>query len=190
MNNSQLTTGDLAPQFTTVDAFGKPVDLTDYKDSHVLLVFMRYAGCPFCNLTLHRLTMEYPMLRDSGCKVIAVVQSDAARIQTDVYDRHKHRPQYPIIPDLSKKLYGPYGVRSSKKAIAKSFLDIPYWLKSAYTLGFKQTKLDSDSFLVPATFLIGPGEQRIVKAEYNSSFYDHRTFTAIYEPLVFKQEIS
>ena len=165
---------------------GNSIALADYKDKFVLLVFLRYSGCPLCNLTIHRLTLEYPMLRDSGCEVVAFIQSSPENIKKNIHERHKTSPQYPIIADEKRKYYDMYGVKNSAVAGVKSLLDIPYWLKAAYVHGFPQTEVDGSLLLVPATFLIGPGTQPIVKAEYGSSFYDHRTFTSIYEPLNFK----
>jgi peroxiredoxin len=182
----QLRPGDPAPQFRMEDALGHAVSLQDYKNKHVLLVFLRYSGCPLCNLSIHRLTMEYPMLSRNGCEVIAFVQSDAPAIKKHIYDRHKNRPQYPIIGDNQRKLYKKYGVRSSIRAAVLSIKDIPYWIKSAYGLNFKQTEIDGDLLLVPALFLVAPDTQTIVTADYGTSFYDHQTFTKIYEPLIFK----
>lgn len=186
MNHSHLEVGDQAPPFVVTDALGETAQLSDYKDSPVLLVFLRYSGCPLCNLTIHRLTMEYPMLLKSGCKVIAFVQSTAEDIKTNIYGRHKNVPQFPIIPDPDRKFYDMYGVQNSAKILTKVITDVPYWMKSIFELGFKQTKIDGDLLLVPATFLIGPDEQRLELAEYNASFYEHNTFTSIYESLTFK----
>jgi peroxiredoxin len=183
---THLNIGDSAPQFTAIDALGTSVDLKRFKDKYVLLVFLRYSGCPWCNLTIHRLSLEYTMLSQNGCEVLAFVQSSAENIQKHIYDRHKVKPLYSIVADPKRKYYDMYGVGTSVKAAVHSIIDIPYWIKSAYELGFHQPKIDGNLLIVPAMFLVGPDNQDIVKSEYGSSFYDHRTFTDIYEPLFFK----
>lgn len=184
MVQPKLHAGDDAPQFKLVDVMGQNIDLSKYADTFVLVVFLRYSGCPLCNLTLHRLTLEYPMLKQNGCEVIAFVQSSADNIKRNIYDR-QHTPPYPIIADPARRMYDNYGVYTSTKAAVKSIVDIPYWLKSAFSLGYPQTEVDGEMLLVPATFLVNRGTQTVTKAHYNSSFYDHGTFTGIYEDLIF-----
>lgn len=181
----QLRAGTSAPRFKTTDVLGGRVDMAAYDDSYTLLVFLRYSGCPWCNLAIHRLSMEYQMLSKNGCRVIAFVQSEADNIHKNIYGRHKVRPQYPIIGDPDRRLYDLYGVGESRMAAVRSIPDIPYWLKAVFVHGFPQTEVDGNLLMVPAMFLVGRGEQKIIQAEYGSSFYDHSTFTDIYEQLTF-----
>lgn len=182
---AKLQVGDQAPQFIAADVQGSPVKLSDFKDRFLLLAFMRYAGCPWCNLSIHRLSLEYPLLRKSGCDVVAFMQSSPANVKKHILERHNPAPKFPIIPDPERRNYEKYGVKTSLGAVAKSIKDIPYWMKAVVNHGYKQTEVDGSLLLVPAFFLIAPGEQAIVRAEYGSSFYEHQTFTAVYEHLTF-----
>lgn len=186
MERTTYRAGDTAPDFTAIDVFGNTVTLSDYKKQPVLLVFLRYAGCPWCNLTVQRLTLEYPMLKEHNCAVIAFLQSDAESIKENIYDRHDHTPQFPIIPDKDKQFYKQYGVRSSRAAMAKSLLKLPQWVSAVTKHGFTQTKVEGDVFLVPATFLVAPHTQKIVHCDYGTSFYDFESLFPIYESLIFK----
>lgn len=181
----RLQAGDKAPSILTTDALGKAVNLAAYKDSFVLLAFLRYAGCPWCNLTIHRLVVEYPLLRKNGCEVIAVVQSTAENVQQHIYRRHSLRPQYPIIADQARELYDAYAVHTSLKAVGRSITDIPYWLQSVFKHGYRQTEVDGNLLIVPAMFLIAPRTQELTLVEYGKSFYDHSTFTTVYDALTF-----
>lgn len=181
----KLRASDKAPQFTTTDVLGKQVDLHSYAKKHVLLCFLRYSGCPFCNLTIHRLAMEASLLAKNNCEIIAFIQSSKENIIKNIHERHALKPEFPIIADPDRKYYNLYGVGTSVKAAVKSIRKIPYWVHAVTRLGFKQTEVDGDIFMVPAFFLIDPGQQYIVRAEYGSSFYDHDTFTDIYESLIF-----
>jgi len=185
VTQTKLQAGDTAPQFTAVDTDGNTVDLASYKGRHVMVVFLRYSGCPWCNLAIHRLTLESKLLERNGCKVIAFVQSAKDDVKANIYDRHTLKPPFPIIPDASMKFYEMYGVGTSLSAATRSIKDIPYWLKSVFEHGFKQTKFDGNMLVVPAMFLISKGDQKIIKAEYSSSFYEHQTFTDVYESLTF-----
>ncbi len=185
MSTNSLEAGDPAPQFQTIDASGEKVDLANYKDDFVLLVFLRYAGCPWCNLAIHRLSIEHNLLVKNGCRVLTFVQSTTENVQKNIYDRHDNRPPFPIIADQKRVFYDQYAIKTSLKAAAKSVIDIPYWLQSVFKHGHRQVDVDGNMLLVPAQFLVSPGDQKIVLADYGSSYYEHETFTAIYEHLTF-----
>jgi peroxiredoxin len=186
---SKLIIGNTAPQFAVDDVTRTRFELAEQDDEYVLLTFLRYSGCPWCNLAIHRLTIEQPMLAKNGCRVVVVVQSSVQNIQQNIYARQQAPPQYPIIADSDRKIYDLYGVQPSLSAAAASVLQIPHWLESAFGHGYTQTEVDGNLLMVPATFLISPGDQKIVKAKYGSSFYDHTTFTDIYEDLTFGPDI-
>lgn len=186
MAQTKLQAGDMAPQFTANDVEGNIVALQDYKDSYVMVVFLRYSGCPWCNLAIHRLTLESKLLERSGCKIIAFVQSGENEVRENIYGRQPTKPPFPIIPDPQMKFYGGYGVGTSVSAVARSIKDVPYWLKSVFGHGFRQTELDGNMLVVPAMFLLTKGDQKIVTAQYSTSFYEHQTFTDVYESLTFE----
>lgn len=175
-----------APTFATKDVFGKKVSFKDYKDGYLLLAFLRYSGCPWCNLAIHRLSLEYEQLKERGCDVLAFIQSDNDSVKDNIYGRHVPKPPFPIVADPQMKFYKLYGVNPSVLGTAQSITKIPYWLKSVYKLGFKQKRLDGKFFLVPAWFLINLRSGEIVKAEKGISFYDHETFVRLYNSLIFK----
>ncbi|MGI9028040.1 MAG: redoxin domain-containing protein [Candidatus Saccharimonadales bacterium] len=187
MKPIRLKPSDTAPDFSVVDVMGKTISLSDYRAQSVLLVFLRYSGCPWCNLTIHRLTLEYPMLHKQKCQVIAFIQSDAESIKKNIYERHAIKPQFPIIADAAKQFYKLYGVQSSRGAAFKSIKHIPQWAHAVRKHGFKQTEIDGDLFLVPATFLLAAQTQTIVKANYGTSFYEFDSLFSIYESLIFKE---
>ena len=180
-----LTAGQTAPQFKVQDVFGNPVNLSDFANKYTLVVFLRYAGCPWCNLALHRLVLEQKLLKNSRCQIIAFIQSEKENILTNIYDRHKPKPEFPIIADPEGKYYELYKVKSSKKALVRSIKKLPYWLYSVKELGFKQSKIDGNWLTVPASFMISEGGQTILKATYSADFYDNETFTDIYQKLIF-----
>lgn len=181
----QLKEGNKAPDFSVKDVTGRTIKLSNYEGRVVLVVFLRYAGCPWCNLAIHRLTVEYPLLQKSGCEVIAFVQSDSEKIKKNIYERHAKKPPFPIIADADMSIYDKYRIQSSVAALAKSITKIPSWVHAVKDHGFKQTELDGKFFLVPASFLIDGSKRTILKAKYASSFYEHETFTDIYERLTF-----
>ena len=186
MLKMSISKASKAPGFRRKDIFGNVIDSKHYRDQHLLLVFLRYSGCPFCNLAVHRLALEHKLLKKSGCEVIAFMQSSPKNIIENIYDRHAVRPSFPIIADPDKRLYNRYGVRSSVGSLMYSIVKIPYWVHAVKSHGFKQKKIDGDLFLVPAMFLIGPDDQPILQTHTGNSLYDHTTMGKIYETLQFE----
>jgi peroxiredoxin len=174
-----------APLFNAIDIFGTKINLNKYKNKYTLLVFLRYSGCPWCNLAIHRLSLEYPLLKKSDCQVIAFVQSNSQSIKENIYDRHSPKPQFPIIADKELNYYKKYNVNASIVGTLESITKLPYWLESVRKLGFKQKKMDGNFFLVPAWFLINNSTGKIVRYERGVSFYNHETFVNIYDVLTF-----
>lgn len=181
-----LTDGQKAPDFTAKDVYGNTIDLDAFTGKYVLVAFMRYSGCPYCNLAVHRLSVEYAMLQQHKCDVVAFMQSAPNDILENIYQRHKLKPPFPIIADKTKKFYDLYHIRSSKRAFFTSQLrTIPYWVESVGKHEFRQGKLNGDHFLVPAMFLVRTKDHKIVKARYGTSYYDYEAFTDLYEVLNF-----
>ena len=181
----KLIIGDKAPQFSVSDVMGKTADLKKLKPASVLVVFLRYSGCPWCNLAIHRLTMEAELLEKQNCKIIAFIQSSPKNVFENIYKRHARRPPFPIIADHAREVYDLYGVTDSVVAAARSITKIPYWVHAVRKEGYKQTAIDGDFFLVPAMFLVSGNTGTIVLASYGKSFYEHETFTKVYEELGF-----
>lgn len=183
----KLKAGDTAPDFTTTDVHGDKIRLHNIDSEHILVVFFRYSGCPWCNLAIHRLSLEYKNLRENDCSVVAFIQSDKTDVIDNIYNRHVVKPPFPIIADHDKKFYGMYGVTTSLTAAVRSITKIPDWMHAVKDHGFSQTKMDGDVFLVPAAFLVNGRTKKIEKASYGSSFYDHDLFLDIYDLVYYKE---
>jgi peroxiredoxin len=183
----QTTSKDskLALNFKTKDVFGSKVELYKYDEGYTLLVFLRYSGCPWCNLAIHRLVLEYKELTAERCKVIAFVQSRPDDIMTNIYGRHEPKPQFPIVADHEMKIYKKYGVSSSLASTFGIIVNMPHWLDHIKKLGYNQKKIDGKFFLVPAWFLVNNVTREIVKKGKASNFYGHESFIDIYDSLTF-----
>lgn len=164
----RLAEGQEAPDFTVIDVKGNPVSLSTYKNKYVLLSFFRYAGCPFCNITLMRLIERYDNFSKRGLQTIAFFQSSDDSI--DRYVAAKN-PPFPVVADPEKKVYDQYGVESSVAGAAKSILSLPATTVAIIRGEVVQGKIEGDGFLMPAQFIIGP-DLTIQKAHYGTSFAD------------------
>lgn len=164
----RLNTGQTAPDFTINDVKGQSITLSDYKGQYLLISFFRYAGCPFCNLTLIDLIKRYDNFSNRGLKTIAFFQSTDESI--DKYVAAK-QPPFPVIADPNKSVYSKYAVESSKLGAVKSLAAAPTVLAGIIKGQVVQGTIDGDGFLMPAQFIIDPNGV-ILKAHYGSDFAD------------------
>ena len=181
----KLVIGDTAPHFSVVDVLDQKVSLKSYASKYVLVVFLRYAGCPWCNLAIHRLTMEYRLLEDNQCAVVAFVQSSKGNIINNILKRHKHTPPFPIIADQAMATYKKYRVKPSLVQSCKMLTTIPSWVHAVRKDGFANKNIDGNLFLAPASFLLAPGTGKILLAEYEANLYNHKTFSDIYNAVAY-----
>jgi len=180
---AKFSEGDKAPNFKLTDVFGKKVALDGYKNKTILVSFFRYAGCPWCNLAIARLTKEYPKLKEHNIEVICFVQSKKENIQTNIFDRHTPKPPFPIIADPNKEIYNKYGVKDSVVAGVKSITQIPAWVRA--TTKYKQKKIDGSLLMVPAQFLVDSRDLTIIKAHYGANYNDQMPFIEIIDASIF-----
>ncbi len=183
-----LRVGDKAPVIHTTDANGKAFDITKTNSPYTLVTFLRYAGCPYCNLALHRLALESKTLSRSGCDIVALINSDTENIQKNIYDRQQFPIPFPLIPDLKRTWYEKFGITPSIKTIPYCLTHAPEWLYAVNKLGYKQANMDGSFFMVPALFVIDD-KGIVVYADYQASFSNDSTFTPIYEILTFGAEV-
>ena len=184
MLSNALSVGDAAPNFKRTDISGKSVTLSDFADSYTLIAFLRRADCPWCNLAIHRLSVEEQVLRDNRCKIITFIQSSEKDIALSVVEKHETTPQFPIIADPEMEIYRKYHVQPSLiNGLKHHLLNAPAWLTSVYKNGNGVGTIDSMYFLAPAAILVSPGDQKILRADYTADLYDHDAITSIYNSL-------
>lgn len=176
----KLAVGDAAPTFTVVDTFGAQVIFNGPRSRSLLIAFLRYSTCPFCNLAIHRLTVEYPILQSSGIDVIAFVQSSGGNIRKHIYADHAERPPFPIIPTQSPDVYKMYAVNPTIAEAPYFLPTIPVWLDRIRKGGMESMDVDGNLFLAPALFMVSPNGT-VSLAKYKSNLYDHALFSQIYD---------
>lgn len=180
----RLKVGDKVPDFWTRDINGKQVDSKQFK-GNTLIVFLRYAGCPFCSLAIHRLTHEHKLLKKNGCDVIAFIQSTEQNIEEYLLPQQPEQPTFPIIADEDQDIYQMFGVRpNAVKAARFTAKNASHWVNAVFKKRLKQASFDGSAFLVPAYFLVD--KRGIIQlVNYDASFYEDVEFTPIYEMLTF-----
>lgn len=165
----RLQPGQTAPDFSVSDINGREIRLADYADKKLILAFLRYAGCPFCNFILKNIIHQLDLIQDESINILVFFQSPADSIRD--YPAQQ-KPSFPLIADPDRKIYDLYGVETSPVKTLTGMMDLPLYYDVLVRNGFKQGKIDGNLFLMPAYFLIGPPNTTIRKTHYAVNFAD------------------
>ena len=146
----QLKAGDTAPDFSAEDVRGETFQLSSFKgEKQVVLVFLRYAGCPLCQLAMAELKNRYTEFTDRGAEVAVFVQSPSATL----FEQGAADFPFHVIPDPGEKYYKLYGVGSG------NIFDIVHpdvirkGLK-ATVKGHMQGKMEGNTWQLPGDFIV------------------------------------
>ena len=176
-----LQVNALAPVFEVVDIFNRKINLKDYRGKRVLLGFFRHAGCPFCNMRVHRLQARYKELKALGLEMIFFFESDAETLLGNMF--HKSVSPIPLIADPLKLVYDGYGIENSALKSAKSH--ITSFFSNAVQAKIKGIPVhwmagNESISTIPAEFLIN--EYGVVyKLLYSTSLTDRMSVETIFE---------
>jgi signal transduction histidine kinase/peroxiredoxin len=171
---TRLHVGQVARVFVAADLQGRRIDLAAYRGRRVFLAFLRFAGCPFCGLRTHALTLRYPTFHASGLEVLVVIESARSHAleQSVLCDA-----PFPIIADPTGALYRLYQTTTSQAGLQFALRHRKDELAAAQRQGLDGLVNDGpahgDGVLdrLPAEFLIGP-DQRIELAHYGKDIGD------------------
>ena len=103
-----IAVGDLAPDFATPDADGRPFTLSALRGSHVLLKFYRGYWCPYCVGELAELDRFAKDFAALGVKLVAVSSDRVDELQRF---KRKHHWAITLLADPSLAVHRLYNVQ-------------------------------------------------------------------------------
>ncbi len=104
-----LKEGDQAPDFTTQDAEGNPVKLSDFRGQKVMLYFYPKDDTPGCTKQACSIRDSYSEFTERGIKVLGVSLDDQASHQAFA---QKYNLPFTLLADTDRTVseaYGTYG---------------------------------------------------------------------------------
>ena len=159
-----------APDFNVTDVFNKKISLTTYKGKKVYLAFMRFAGCPVCNLRVHSLLKQATAFKEKNIEVVLVYESSIENMHM-----YLDGTSYPFtfVADPQNILYDRYGVEKSwGKFLSSMFKGLLAKASAGEKLFKKKPKSDGNMNRMEAEFLIDENI-KIVIAHYASFLGDN-----------------
>ncbi len=169
----KLQEGQIAPDFTATDIYGKEVKLSEFKGKKVILSFYRNVNCPFCNRRVHQIMGNNFKLKKTGVQLVLMFESSNEKLRSSVF--HQGISPWPIVGDPDKKVYKQYGVEQSTLKMMKTMFisSVGQAKRDTKELNLPEDK-DASMNLIPADFFIDENF-KIVRAHYGKHLDDHVT---------------
>ncbi len=173
----KLTIGQPAPDFS----YNSPwrVDLRFHETLNqmpTLLIFLRYIGCPLCQLRIAELKNDFMKFNEKGVQLLIVLQSQPENIRNLISEN-----QMPVtlICDPDEKIFGRYGVKSGN-FLQYAPPSVVMKAVKARIKGFKHGLSEGKEMQLPAVFLVGK-EKTIQYAHYGKNIDDVPTNDELYK---------
>jgi thioredoxin-dependent peroxiredoxin len=159
--NTKLKITQKAPDFSTEDVLGNPINLSDLKGKRVFIAFLRNTNCPLCSLHVLKLSKIADKLKADGLEIIVFYESSkkmftySAFFKENVFADNK----FSVISDPERKIYSLYGAeinaqKASLEAIknAGRFAEVEEASRYGITGNGQEECTNPDA--IPADFLI------------------------------------
>ena len=113
-----LKAGDKAPNFSSVDQDGNPINLSDYTGKKLVMFFYPKANTPGCTAEACNLSDNYARFQEQGYEILGV-SADSQKKQSNF--RNKFGFPYPLLADEDKSVINAFGVWGQKKFMGREF---------------------------------------------------------------------
>ncbi len=114
--NSRLSPGDAAPDFTLPDADGKPVSLADYRGRKVIVYFYPAASTPGCTKEACDFRDNLSELDGAGIDVIGISPDKPAKLAKF---RDNEKLTFPLLSDPEREVLTAWGAYGEKTMYGK-----------------------------------------------------------------------
>lgn len=118
---TKLTEGNLAPDFSGKNQFGKEISLADFKGKRLVLYFYPKDNTPGCTAEACNLNDNYETFLAKGYEVVGVSPDSQKSHQNFA---KKYGLRFNLISDPEKSILENYGVWGEKKMYGKSYMGV------------------------------------------------------------------
>jgi thioredoxin-dependent peroxiredoxin len=118
---AKLQTGDMAPDFETVDDAGNPVKLSDYRGRRVVLYFYPKDDTPGCTTQACNFRDSYADIEARNAVVLGVSPDDA---ESHEKFKNKFSLPFPLLMDEDHAIAEDYGVWGEKSMYGKKYMGV------------------------------------------------------------------
>ena len=143
------------------------------RESPLLVVFLRHAGCAFCRETLAELQTRRAEIEARGAKIVLVhmIQNDAA---AEMFFARYRLHDVPRVNDSAQTVYRLFGL---KRGTISEVMGVGLWwrgIKSILVRGHVPGIPKGDIFQLPGAFLVQDG--RVVREFKSPNSVEHPNY--------------
>ncbi|HEX8932670.1 MAG TPA: thioredoxin-dependent thiol peroxidase [Pseudonocardiaceae bacterium] len=142
-DNVRLSPGDTAPEFTLPDADGKPVSLSDYRGSSVVIYFYPAASTPGCTKQACDFRDNLAELETAGFAVLGISPDPPAKLARF---RNEQGLTFPLLSDVDRSVLTAYGAYGEKQLYGRTVTGV---IRSTFVID-PQGRIDKALFNVRA----------------------------------------
>ncbi|MCK0146828.1 AhpC/TSA family protein [Arenibacter sp. F26102] len=154
-----LSKGDMAPDFSLLNALGQKVSLSEaLKSGIVIIKFYRGEWCPICNLDLREIQSHLPQIRSFGATLLAI---SPQRPDDALTATQKNKLEFEVLSDADQEVIKAYNLQFDPGEDYHQRRD----LAELNGEGLK-------TLPVPATFIVNTNQ--IIKAAHVEANYTER----------------
>ncbi len=168
MMQKKLVKGIAAPNFTFDTISKRSLDF--YKTARrkkSVLFFLRYIGCPVCQLKIGEINRDYEEFRIAGLEVYVVLQSSPSSVKEGLAGS---QVPFTIICDREEKIFALYGVAPGNIFGYIAPAVIMKAMKASRG-GFRHGKKEGKEMQLPAVFILNK-DRKIDYAYYGKNIGD------------------
>jgi thioredoxin-dependent peroxiredoxin len=166
--NSKLMIAKKAPDFKFKTPWDNEINFYDaVGNSPAVLIFLRYYGCPVCQMEMAKIKQETDLVRRKGGYVFVVLQSAPETLASLT---NKEDWPFTIISDPQGKIFQLYGVKAGGIIRYLHPAGLIAAIK-AISRGFRHGKFEGKETQLPAAFTI-TGDKLIKYGHYGENIGD------------------
>ncbi|HOO38936.1 MAG TPA: peroxiredoxin-like family protein [Deltaproteobacteria bacterium] len=168
MTNSQMKVGDTAPDFKYITPWDNEKGFYESAGKKpAVLVFLRYLGCPICQIDMANLKREIDLVKKKGASLFVIIQSSPDTVASSTT---KEDWPFTIICDPQRSIYQLY--RVSPGNILKYIHPAGLIAAVAATFkGYRHGKFEGRETQLPAVFVVG-GDKVLKFVHYGKHIAD------------------
>ncbi|MGJ8677090.1 MAG: peroxiredoxin-like family protein [Akkermansiaceae bacterium] len=140
--------GDMAPDFTLMNAIGNEVNLREeLKKGPVVVTWYRGGWCPYCNLALAAMQKELPAIKAAGANLIAISPELPDKVLSTT---EKNELEFQVLTDTNNQVADTYGLLFKLTPEVEEIYGKFFDLKE-----YNGKEAGTDTLPLAATYIIG-----------------------------------
>lgn len=165
----KLEIGSKMPDFIVDTPYERGINFKSLlTDNKTAILFLRYAGCTLCRFDMMTLKDEYDKIKESGGKVLVVLQSDPDKLSKEI---EKGFYPFDVVCDPIQELYKQLEIKSANSQEEMIGPDSMEKLGRMQASGLTHGDYEGNEMQLPAAFVVDK-ELNVTYSRYAANITD------------------